>query len=533
MFAALPQLASVLVNAYFFQILVFAVATALSTLVIWRLWRFTISPWLHPQDPRELPYWIPVLGHARAFLSNQDKLLSYGRNYFENTREPFALTLGGEKLYILTSHADVVAAYKNNNALDYGPVVSELTQNFGVSKESISKIFVPTEEFLQNTIAYNPHGKTFFRLKSDFYHAQLHPGPKFEATQTKFLDLLDQAMNFDKLPGSASLRYCERVVSVSLYRLCHEVFVRAGTEVFFGKQFLDLDPHIIQSFIDFDDNNWMVFYGWPHRAAATTPMQQILAVMETYLDLAKAERGESAWLIDIFEDAQGHLNLPKRDIAVVLMMLLWVINTNAYRVTFWMLAYTLHSPSLRTAIRDETALSMRKDGSINISNLMRNSPKLDSVWFEVLRLTNASSAVRTVTQPTCIGGKVLQPGHKVMSPFRQLHFNKEVFGESTDKFDPDRFFRNQKLAKHPCYKPFGGGLTKCPGRFVAHRETYIFIALMLHRFESELSAKSQAMPRMEFDTPTTGVISPKFGDDVFVQIRGTTVKPAHDVVGGK
>ncbi|KAL8726311.1 MAG: hypothetical protein Q9166_006789 [cf. Caloplaca sp. 2 TL-2023] len=529
----MPQLAKIVPNAYFFQILVFVVATALSTLAIWRLWRFTVSPWLHPEDPRELPYWIPFFGHARAFLSNQDRLLSYGRNYFENNREPFALTLGGEKLYILSSHADVVSAYKNNNTLDYGPVVGELTRNFGVSKESISKIFVPTEEFLHNTSAYNPHGKTFFRLKSDFYHVQLHPGPKFEATQAKFLDLLDEAMTFDRLPGSVSLRHCERVVSVSLYRLCQEVFVRAGTEVFFGKQFLDLDPHFIQSFIDFDDNNWMVFYGWPHRAAATAPMHKILAVIETYLDLAKTERAESTWLIDIFEDAQGHLNMPKRDIAVVLMMLLWVINTNAYRVTFWMLAYMLHSTSLRAAIRDETVLSMREDGSVNVSHLMRNSPRLDSVWFEILRLTNAASAVRTVTQPTRIGGKVLQPGHKVMSPFRQIHFNKDVFGESTDEFDPNRFLRDEKLAKHPSYKPFGGGLTKCPGRFVARQETYIFIALMLHRFESELSTKTQGMPRMELDTPTTGVISPKSGDDVSIHIRGTTLKPACDVVGGK
>lgn len=27
--------------------------------IVWRLWRFTVSPWLHPNDPPELPYWIP------------------------------------------------------------------------------------------------------------------------------------------------------------------------------------------------------------------------------------------------------------------------------------------------------------------------------------------------------------------------------------------------------------------------------------------------------------------------------------------
>lgn len=31
----------------------------LAVLLSWRLWRFTITPWLYPNDPKELPYWIP------------------------------------------------------------------------------------------------------------------------------------------------------------------------------------------------------------------------------------------------------------------------------------------------------------------------------------------------------------------------------------------------------------------------------------------------------------------------------------------
>lgn len=28
-------------------------------LLVWRFWRFTVSPKIHPNDPKELPYWIP------------------------------------------------------------------------------------------------------------------------------------------------------------------------------------------------------------------------------------------------------------------------------------------------------------------------------------------------------------------------------------------------------------------------------------------------------------------------------------------
>ena len=307
-------------SQYFFG----GLSICLGALLTWRVWRFTITPWMHPDEPVEIPYWIPFLGHARAFLSNQDELLSYAREYFKNSRKPFALTLGREKLYILTGYDDIVAAYKNNTTLDYGPVIDTLMQSFGITTESTKKMFEPTEDFIQRTRAYNPHAKNFFKLKSDFYHAQLHPGPRFEQTQKQFLTLLSDAMKFDSIPASVIRESTEKTKSVSLYRLCQEVFVRIGTKVFFGQQFLDLDPRLVHDFIDFDDYNWMVFYDWPQRAVATNPLRKVLDVIEAYLDLPKTARQDAAWMIDHFEDAQGQLDTRKEDVAVVLLMLMWV-----------------------------------------------------------------------------------------------------------------------------------------------------------------------------------------------------------------
>ena len=127
--------------------------------------------------------------------------------------------------------------------------------------------------------------------------------------------------------------------------------------------------------------------------------------------------------------------------------------------------------------------------------------------------------MRTALEPTLIGGKVMKPGYKIMSPFRQLHFDKDVFGATADRFDPDRFMKDKDLSNHPSYKLFGGGMTMCPGRFVARQEVYIFVALILHRFESKLTNKNQPMPKFELNTPTTGIISPILGDDVQVALQ--------------
>jgi hypothetical protein len=41
--------------------LAWLVIAALS-LAAWRLYRFTIYPVTHPNDPKEYPYWVPFIG---------------------------------------------------------------------------------------------------------------------------------------------------------------------------------------------------------------------------------------------------------------------------------------------------------------------------------------------------------------------------------------------------------------------------------------------------------------------------------------
>lgn len=38
--------------------------------MLWRLWRFTIRPHLRPDEPKELPYWIPCECSHREYLMN-------------------------------------------------------------------------------------------------------------------------------------------------------------------------------------------------------------------------------------------------------------------------------------------------------------------------------------------------------------------------------------------------------------------------------------------------------------------------------
>lgn len=206
-------------------------------------------------------------------------------------------------------------------------------------------------------------------------------------------------------------------------------------------------------------------------------------------------------------------------------------NANAYRVCFWILAYIVFDKTLLTTIRNETNRAFR-NGSLDVHCLEDHCPRLEELYLEILRFCSSAASVRTTTEPTVIGGKTLRKGVRVLMPYRQLHLNEEAFGHNTNDFYPTRFFEDPNLLNHPSYRPFGGGKTYCPGRFIAKREVFAFVAFTLNRFELELATtppspcdgkdtafSRQTFPSMDVSTPNTGILAPSKGCDVYISLK--------------
>ena len=164
----------------------------------------------------------------------------------------------------------------------------------------------------------------------------------------------------------------------------------------------------------------------------------------------------------------------------------------------------------------------------NISYLLENCPLLESIFHEILRLKMSSSLMRYVTEPTIVGGKLLRPGRNVMVPYRQLHFSKDVWGDSVYQFDPHRFLREKKLSRSPSFRPFGGGQHLCPGRFLAKQAVFVFMALCLSRFDISLdtgpNAPVQRFPRPDETKPGLGTLAPRVEDKVILRLRPRSTK---------
>ena len=185
-----------------------------------------------------------------------------------------------------------------------------------------------------------------------------------------------------------------------------------------------------------------------------------------------------------------------------------------------MLAYMMFEPDLLDMVRDETSPAFRggDSKSPDIKYLDERCPKLNSIWNETVRLSASSSSVRYVTEDTIVGGKILRKGNRVVIPNRQLHFDENVFGGKVHEFKSTRFIDNEGLIRSGSWRPFGGGSTMCPGRFIAKQAVIAFVAMMLQCFDVEPAGK-QSFPRLEEGNPDLGIMSTKGGDDLLIRLQ--------------
>ena len=183
-----------------------------------------------------------------------------------------------------------------------------------------------------------------------------------------------------------------------------------------------------------------------------------------------------------------------------------------------MLARILFNEQLRKAVKQEINTAW-KSGHLDVKFLCANAMVLNRVFHECLRLAAGAMMGRKVLAPTRIGNKLLKPGGRVLIPSRQLHSNTNVWGADHPHFAEERFAKNEGLLKHSSYRPFGGGVSLCPGRKIAREQVFAMVAILIYRFDIKLNQdKRQEFPELNMSTPALGVTGPAKGMDIFVEL---------------
>ena len=480
---------------------------------LWRLYNFVLLPFLRPNEPKPLPYWIPLLGHVVSFINNQERFLLDAKKAMGGSDTPFAITLGGRKVYVINDPNDVGHIYRSTTALSFEGFLRIIIADFGMAGSGIDKLFQKRP---------NPQSKHETSVADIFHKMQVKQGQgkdlkDFEVHVDAFFQrnlFLDAMMKEKSCQPSFLAPNIENDRAVTLKGWTREVFINCTQALYFGESLAKLNPRLPQILTEFDDLSWQVFYGVPKvfRSRLTHVGNELLETFKLYLQIPQSSRGCKAWFMNALEDEYRAAGLTDSDIASQFLFLYWGITTNASKVIFWILVHLLYDPSLLSSIRDKTkhacfssSASPQDDSNKNHDIFRDSCPHLDSLWNEVLRTTAAATAVRTVEQDIHVGGTLLRKGATTLSSARLLHYREDAFGSNVKEFDSQRFSKDPHLRRSPAFRPFGGGVTHCPGRFLARYMGFSFVSLTLEKYDFKL-AMPQARLLPSQAKPAVGIM---------------------------
>ncbi|KAL4949267.1 putative cytochrome P450 [Aspergillus filifer] len=480
----------------------------------WRIWRFSIQPLLHLAEPKEVPYWVPCTNRS-------------------NSQSPFSLTSLGTTLYIITDPVDVSEVNRRSTAFTLEPLAKNLLLKFGISKSSVERLFLPYVNPDDNDKgkASAPPGRAGALHATDaildLYRQHLSPGKQLDAfvegdiipRMMKILSPAELGFRSQLAAGDPAGEPVTETISVSLHHLCTQALVNGIVRSYYGDIISKLQPDFAGRYTAWEKTSWKFLMGLPRFLSRDmlSAKEDMIGLFVKYFTVSPQDRWHENFWVESVEQLLRDLGLSDEEIARMFMLHTSSIIGNMYKLSFWLLAYILHDKSLLESMTAEIRPAVNpKTQTVDHTYLTDNCPILDSLYSEVLRLVVTSPMTRYVSETSTVGGKTLKEGSKVLIIYRNLHHNETVWGPTPSLLQPSRFLHNKGLKTNLSYRPWGGGKHVCPGRFLAKKAVFTFVALLLGQYNTALDGE-QRFPHADL-AKASGVLSFAEGEDVILSL---------------
>jgi hypothetical protein len=417
-----------------------------------------------------------------------------------------------------------------------------MLSKFIEDKDAVARLYKSPPDQIQSTDRPrhpNPNQVCIAHLGESVLVRQLNPGIHATKTETACLEMIQERLTWKRLPDHVVTNGETNGRIVSLKKLCQEVLLESASNAVFGQALMNLNPHLSQDFLEFDDQSWKLNYGLPSFLCHEMNhyLEAIRAALTQYIDLPSKLKQDTSWMISVIENEMHGIGFTSRDKASFFASLFWSYvahnltlgnptylaprtNSNSWKLAFWMIAYIVRSPELHKQICAEIGPHLAtSDSSTELVSKLQSTLWLMATFYETLRITVSSTSVRRVQETCVVANKTLEKHAQVIVPYRQMLMDDQVFGSDADTFNPVRFIENPALVRHQSYRPFGGGVTYCPGRHIAMKEVITVVSLFLGRFRVTLQEPESPFPVMEEDKPCVGVMPPLHNADIKVHVE--------------
>ncbi len=252
-------------------------------------------------------------------------MLTTTRKYFENTGEPFALTIGGQSIYILTSASDVEELYKNTTTLSWEIFVQDLYRWTGFSDKATKKLWqAPTaqQKSLNPARILSPN-----EMVAEYQRRQLRPGKYSESLGTSVINHIDGLLQWHKLSiGQTRVQLGpEKSLSLSLMEWTSHAFISSITEKYWGTSIFKMDPSLVQTYASWEKANWKYVFQIPRFFSRDmySARDRLVDAFTAYFKLPRNQRADTAWFVPTAEAEMRDIGLDDRDLGRAHMLQHW------------------------------------------------------------------------------------------------------------------------------------------------------------------------------------------------------------------
>lgn len=205
--------------------------------------------------------------------------------------------------------------------------------------------------------------------------------------------------------------------------------------------------------------------------------------------------------------------------------------------TFWLLFHILSNPDvLRTCQQELLGLVVKDTKTIigrvkvvDMSLIKAMCPTMMAMLHETLRYHSTVINIKEVQHDTTLASEYhLKKGAIVMIPGTAVHHDTEIWGPDATSFDHHRFLTpggHKKLSSTSAYRPFGAGVTMCPGLHFSTNTMLSLVAMVLLQFDIVPKEKEWSLPSQKNADLWNAMPKPD-GD---VQVKISSRKDAADV----
>lgn len=247
------------------------------------------------------------------------------RKYFSPSREPFAMTVAGQTIYVATSPDDIGGVWKNSKTISLNPITMDMYTLGGISARIREAMFEQ-----HATARYNRgtggRALTPTQMTIELHHQQLHAGPRLDSLlKDKMIPVLFKKLDIFDSKNTAIMSRSGDSAMISLHELCIDTFVTEVTEAYFGPGLLSRSPNLVKAFLDWEYCSWKFLFMLPD-VLARDMIETKKVITDAFADYYCQPRGSrpgSIYFVDALEDMLVEVGLTEDEMGRFTLLHYW------------------------------------------------------------------------------------------------------------------------------------------------------------------------------------------------------------------